>query len=133
MLEVFPVVPLSVALAVFPVATAVAAIEAATAWEAEIAVLLDAHPTVGTEAPLWGPCSHGRTRRRRMKTTQDRYPQILRNAYWLHVVAEVWADFLQLPDEINVLHAVLVHRSKSVKEQCNTHRSNDYGESTLQV
>ena len=70
-----------------------------------------------------------------MKRTQDRYPQILRNAYWLHVVAEVWADFRQLPDEINVLHAapLLVHRSKSVKEQCNTYRSNDLRESTLQV
>lgn len=52
MLEVFPIVPLSVAPAVFPVATAVVAIEAATAWGAGIAVLLDAHPTVGTEAPL---------------------------------------------------------------------------------
>ena len=69
-----------------------------------------------------------------MKTTQDRYPQILRNAYWLHVVAEVWADFRQLPDEINVSHAapLLVRRSKSVKEQCNIHRSNDFGESALQ-
>ena len=70
-----------------------------------------------------------------MKKTQDHYPQILRNAYWLHVVAEVWADFRQLPDEINVLHAapLLVHRSKSVKEQRNTYRSNDLRESTLQV
>lgn len=64
-----------------------------------------------------------------MKKTQDHYLQILRNAYSLHVDAEVWADFLQLPDEINVSHAapLLVHRSKSVKEQCNIHRSNDLG------
>ena len=70
-----------------------------------------------------------------MKKTQDRYPQTLRNAYWLLVVEEVWADFRQLPDEINVLHAarLLVHRSKSVKEQCNIYRSNDLRESTLQV
>ena len=52
MLEVFPIAPLSVALAVSPTVTVAVATEAVTAWEAGIAALLVGHPRAGTEALL---------------------------------------------------------------------------------